>query len=156
MERVVHSVVQIAATPRTVYETLTNTSYIIKIFRDAVSVQVDPPGNSVVGQKYHLISKAGRRKVDIYLRVIELVPERKVVTVQDAGGIFKEFRQTTILEPRGRMTEARTSFEYTLSLGYIGKVLNVILVENLIKQNLEHYSAAVKELSELLPIGPTG
>jgi hypothetical protein len=148
----IQSVVEIAATPEVVYDTLTNTSYIIKIFRDAVSVDIDPPGRSVVGQRYHLVGKAGRRKIDINLEVVELVPNSKVVTAQRPGGIFNSFRQTTILEARGGMTEARTTFEYELSLGYIGKVLNAILVERLIRENLEAYSTAVKELSELLPL----
>ncbi|MDG6925898.1 MAG: SRPBCC family protein [Nitrososphaerota archaeon] len=148
----VHSVVEIAASPQVVYETLTNTSYIIKIFRDAVSVDVDPPGNSVVGQKYHLVGRAGRRKIDINLQVAELVPNKKVVTVQRPGGVFKSFKQTTVLESRAGMTEARTTFEYELAFGYIGKVLNSILVERLIRENLEAYSYMVKELSELLPM----
>jgi hypothetical protein len=148
----IESVVEIAARPEQVYDVLTDTSYIIKIFRDAISVSVDPPGRSVVGQKYNLIGKAGRRKIDIFLEVTELVPNAKVVTVQRPGAIFKAFRQVTVLEPRAGRTEARTTFEYELSLGYIGKILNAILVERLIRENLVAYSKAVKELSELVPL----
>jgi hypothetical protein len=146
------SVVEISASPQQVYETLTNTGYIIKIFRDAVSVDIDPPGRSAVGQKYHLVSKAGRRKIDIFLEVTELVPDAKVVTVQRPGGIFKSFRQCTMLQERPSGTVAETTFEYELSLGYIWKVLNTVLVERLISENLNSYSTAVKELSELIPL----
>jgi hypothetical protein len=150
----IQSVILIDAKPQEVYDVLTNTDYIVKIFRDAVSVEVDPPGRSVVGQKYHLIGKAGRRKIDINLEVTELVPGQKVVTTQRPGGIFREFRQVTTLELRAGKTEARTTFDYQLSLGYIGKILNAILVERLISENLEAYSATVKDLSELIPLPP--
>jgi len=150
----VHSVTEIDASPQAVYEVLTNTAYILKLFRDAVSVGVDPPGRSVVGQKYHLVGKAGRRKFDINLEVTELVPDKKVVTMQRPGGIFNSFWQCTTLEPRGGRTEAKTIFEYELSLGYIGRALNVILVKRLIAENLDAYSRMVKELSELIPLPP--
>ncbi len=150
----IHSVTEIDASPQAVYEVLTNTAYIIKIFRDAISVDVDPPGRSVVGQKYHMVGKAGRRKFDINLEVTELVPDKKVVTMQRPGGIFNSFWQCTTLEPRGGKTEAKTIFEYELSLGYIGRALNVILVKRLISENLEAYSKMVKELSELIPLPP--
>lgn len=146
------SVVEIAATPQEVYNVLTDTAYIIKIFRDAISVEVDPPGRSQVGQRYHLVGKAGRRKIDIFLELIELVPNQKVVTVQRPGGIFKSFRQVTTLQPRSSKTEARTTFTYELSLGYIGKLLNSIMVERLVRENLNAYSNNLKELSELLPL----
>ena len=149
------SVVEISATPKQVYDVLTNTSYIIKIFRDAVSVEVDPPGRSVLGQKYHLVSAAGRRKIDIFLEVTELVPDQKVVTTQRPGGLFKSFRQCTTLLERPGGTVAETTFEYELSLGYIGRVLNSVLVEKLIRENLSSYSTAVKSLAELVPL-PAG
>jgi hypothetical protein len=148
----IQSVVQIDATARGVYEVLTNTAYIIKMFRDAVSVEVDPPGRSVVGQKHRVVARAGRRKFEMNFEVTELVPDRKVVTMQLPGGIFNSFWQCTTLQPRGRKTEARTIFEYELSLGYIGRALNVVLVKKLISENLEAYSKTVKELSELVPL----
>lgn len=153
---ILRSVIEIDAPPATVYDVLTNTAYIIKIFRDAVSVEIDPPGRSVVGQKYHLLAKAGRRKIDIYLEVVELVPNKKVVTVQRPGGIFNAFQQVTTLEERGGKTEARTTFDYDLSLGYIGVILNAVVVEKLIRENLESYSSTIKELSELIPLPPPG
>lgn len=153
MELLEHTI-EISATPAEVYNVLTDTSLIIKIFRDAVSVVAEPPGRSVVGQKYRMVGRVGRRKIDILLQVTELVPESKIVTTQIPGGIFKSFRQCTILKPWGTGTECLTTFEYELSLGYIGKVLNAVLVERLIRENLEAYSDAVKELSELLPMPP--
>lgn len=73
----IQSIVQIDAPPEHVYEVLTNSAYIIKIFRDAISVTVDPPGKSVVGQKYHMIARAGRRKIEIHLRLWNSSPTRR-------------------------------------------------------------------------------
>jgi len=152
----IQNVVHIDATPHEVYEVLTDTAYIIKIYRDAVSVVADPPGRSVVGQKYHLVARVGRRKVDIYLEVVELVPDKKVVTIQQPGGIFNSFWQCTTLEARGGKTEAKTLVEYELSLGYIGQALNAILVEKLVRENLTASMNTVKELSELVPMPKAG
>lgn len=135
-----------------VWEVLTDTSYIVKLFRDAVMVTADPPGRSQVGQKYHLVGKAGRRRVEFFLEVTELVPESVVVTRQLPGGLFKRFMQKTVLEADAGMTRAVTVFDYELSLSYIGKALNIILVERLVKDNLISYSNTLKELSELLPL----
>jgi carbon monoxide dehydrogenase subunit G len=150
----IQSVVEIAATPEAVFDVLTNPAYITKIIPDAISAEVDPPGRSAVGQRCHLVAKAERRKIDIFWEVIEVIPNRKVVSIQRPGGIFNSFWQATTLEPRGGKTEAKTIFEYELSLGYIGKVLNVVLAEKLISENLAAYSSMVKELSELIPLRP--
>jgi hypothetical protein len=151
----VESVVEIDAPTDKVWDILTDTAYIVKLFRDAVGVTVDPPGRSFVGQKYHLIGKVGRRRIEIFLQVAELVPKTKVVTTQSPGGLFKSFRQETLLRPGAGVTVAKTTFEYELSLGYIGRVLNRILVERLVGDNLTSYSGTLKELSELLPLPGT-
>jgi uncharacterized membrane protein len=148
----VESTVEIDAPADVVWDVLTDTSYIIKLFRDAVSVTVDPPGRSAVGQKYHLIGKAGRRRVEIFLQVTEIVPKAAIVTKQRPGGLFRFFRQQTSLEPHGRKTRAHTVFDYELARGYIGKALNLIFVQRLVKDNLASYSNTLKELSELLPL----
>jgi uncharacterized protein YndB with AHSA1/START domain len=148
----IESVVQIEAPVETVWDILTDSSYIVKLFRDAVMVTADPPGRSVVGQRYHLIGKAGRRKVEFFLEVTELVPESTVVTRQRPGGLFRRFMQRTVLERSADATRASTVFDYELALGYLGKVLNVVLVERLVRDNLTAYSQTLKELSELLPL----
>jgi carbon monoxide dehydrogenase subunit G len=148
----VQSVVEIEAPIDTVWDVLTDTAYIVKLFRDAVGVKVDPPGRSFVGQKYHIIGKVGRRRIEIFLQVAELVPKSKVVTVHTPGGLFKSFEQETLLHPGPGATVAKTTFEYELSLGYLGRVLNQILVERLVRDNLRSYSNTLKELSELLPL----
>ena len=128
----------------------------MKLFRDAVMVTVDKPGRSFVGQKYDLIAKAGRRRVGILLEVVELVPETLLVARQRPGGLFKSFEQRTILNHSAGMTEARTVFQYEISLGYIGKALNATLVQRLVRDNLSSYSSMLKELSELLPLPVSG
>ena len=146
------SVVTIEATTDAVWDVLTDTSYIVKLFRDAVAVKVDPPGRSFVGQKYDLIGKVGRRRIEIFLQVTELEPKTKVVTTHTPGGLFKSFRQHTILHPGPGVTVAQTTFEYELSLGYVGKVLNPLVLERLVRDNLKSYAHNLKEISELLPL----
>jgi hypothetical protein len=148
----IQSLVDIDATPDEVYEVITNTGYTLKTFRDAVSVRVDPPGRCVVGQKWHLVGRAGKRKCDVNREVTELIPGRKMVRTQAPGGIFNSFWQATLLEPRGGKTVAKMACEYELSLGYLGGALNVPLMQNLIRENLTAYGDTVKELSELLPL----
>ncbi len=148
----VESTVEIDAPLEAVWDVLTDTSYIIKLFRDAVSVTVDPPGRAEAGQKHNIVGKAGRRRVEILLEVTEVVPKTTFATKQQPGGLFRTFRQQTTLVPHGRKTEARTVFDYELARGYIGKALSLILVQRLVKDNLRSYSLALKELSELLPL----
>lgn len=152
----IESVVEIEAPVSAVWDILTDTSYIVKLFRDAVSVTADPPGRSVLGQKYHLTGKAGRRRVEFFLEVVELVPQSTVVTRQRPGGLFKTFMQKTVLEDKAGRTRAHTVFDYELALGYMGKVLNVVLVERLVRDNLTAYSHTLKEFSELLPLPAEG
>jgi uncharacterized membrane protein len=148
----IQSVVDIDAPLDVVWDILTDTSKIIKLFRDAVSVAVDPPGRSAAGQKYHLVGKAGRRRIEIFLEVTEVVPKSSVVTKQRPGGLFRSFRQTTSLEAHGRRTRVHTVFDYELARGYLGKALNLVFVQRLVKDNLGSYSHTLKELSELLPL----
>jgi hypothetical protein len=148
----IESVVEIDAPMDVVWDILTDSSYIVKLFRDAVMVTAEPPGRSKVGQKYHLIGKAGRRRVEFFLEVTELVPKTTVVTRQRPGGLFKSFMQRTDLSHSAGMTRSHTVFEYEIALGYIGKALNAILVERLVRDNLTSYSATLKDLSELLPL----
>ncbi|MGA2666317.1 MAG: SRPBCC family protein [Nitrososphaerales archaeon] len=147
----IESDVQIEAPVEAVWDILSDTSYIVKLFRDAVTVAVDRPGRSYVGQKYHLIGKAARRKIEVNLVVVEVEPGTKVVTKQTPGGLFRTFKQSTTLEPAHGGTMARTTFEYELSAGYLGKVLNRVLIQTMVKDNLASYSSTLKDLSELLP-----
>ena len=146
------NVTEIAAPVDAVWDVLTDTSYIVKLFQDAISVTIDPPGRSALGQKYHVLGKAGRRKVDIYLELVELVPKKRIANIQRPGGLFKSFKQLTLVEPKGNGTEVETSFDYELSMGYIGRALNLVLVERLVRDNLDGYAKTLKEIAELVPL----
>jgi len=147
----IESAVNIEAPTSVVWGILADSAYVPKLFRDAVRVEASPPGRSAVGQSYDLTAKVGRIRTHVFLEVVEVEPGVSIATRQKPGGLFRSFRQRTVLEPTRLGTRARTVFEYELSRGYLGQVLNAIVVERLVKDNLRSYSYTLKELSELLP-----
>jgi hypothetical protein len=44
------------------------------------------------------------------------------------------------------------TFEYEYAMGLVGKVLNAVLIERLLRDNLNAYAANLKEICELLPM----
>ena len=66
--------------------------------------------------------------------------------------MFREFEATILLVPRGPKTEVKTIFRYELSMGYLGKVFNLLLLERLVADNLRAYSRNLKDICELLPV----
>jgi hypothetical protein len=140
------------ASTATIWDILTDSSYVPKLFPDVVGVVVDPPGRNFVGQKFHLIGRAGRRRLDIFAETIELVTEKKVLTRNRPGGLFKSAEHMVLLDPRGPNTEVKTSFQYELSMGYLGQVFNIVILERLVSDNLKAYTHNLKEICELVPI----
>lgn len=148
----IQSVTEILAPVKTVWNVLTDSSYIPKLYPDVIAVETTPQGPNVVGQRFHIIGKAGRRKLEIFAETIELVDEKKVVTKNRPGGLFKEFRSVILIEPTGLGSRVKTGFEYELSMGYLGKVFNMLVLERLVADNLKAYSKNLKEISELVPL----
>jgi len=143
---------EVNASLKTVWDVLMDSSYVARLYPDVISVEADPPGPNFVGQKFHIIGRAGRRKLEIFAETTEQVPMTKVVTRQRPGGLFKSFESVVILEANSAGTAAKISFEYELSLGYIGKVFNIVLLERLVSDNLKAYTKNLKEVCELLPL----
>lgn len=143
---------EVNASLKTVWDVLMDSSYVPKLYPDVISVEADPPGTNVLGQKFHIVGRAGRRKLEIFAETTELVPQKKVVTRQRPGGLFKSFESVVILEANSARTAAKISFEYELSLGYLGKVFNLVLLERLVSDNLKAYTKNLKEVCELLPL----
>jgi hypothetical protein len=143
---------EVRAPVKTVWDVLMESSYIPKLYPDVVAVRVDPAGRNAVGQKFHIVGKAGKRKLEIFAETTELVDERKLVTRNRPGGLFKSFESVILLDPRSTVTEVKTSFEYELSMGYLGKVFNMMLLERLVMDNLKGYTRNLKGVCELLPL----
>jgi hypothetical protein len=140
------------ASAASIWDVLTDSSYVPKLFPDVIGLEVDPPGRNFVGQKFHIIGRAGRRKLDIFAETIELVTEQKVLTRNRPGGLFKSAEHMVLLAPRGAFTEVKTSFKYELSLGYLGQVFNMVILERLVSDNLKAYTSNLKEICELIPL----
>jgi len=129
-----------------------DSSYIPKLYPDVISVEVDPPGRNIVGQKFHILGKAGKRRLEIYAETAELVNGKKVLSRNRPGGLFKSFESEILLDSKGAVTEVKTSFEYELSMGYLGKVFNMMLLERLVTDNLKAYTRNLKDICELSPL----
>lgn len=135
-----------------VWKVLTDPSYLPKLYPDIISVSVKPSGLMVPGQKRVSTAKAGRRIVEIHAEVVEVIPQKKLVVRNDPGGIFSTLDQVMTLEARGKNTALRAKFEFTPSKEYIGDTLNLTMLENVVKDNIQSYFRNLKEISELLPL----
>lgn len=146
-------VTEIHAPAASIWDVLMEPLYIPKLYPNILTAKTDPPGRTVVGQKFHLVGQAGRRRLEIFAETTELIEGRKVSTRQAPGGMFKTFQSSIALEPKSvDVTTVLTSFEYELSMGYLGKVFNLVLLERLVTDNLKAYARNLKEISELLPV----
>ncbi len=143
---------EVHAPPTAVWDVLMDPDYVPKLYPDVVSVVADPPGRTSVGQKFHITGKAGKRRIEIFAESIELVTEKKAVTRNLPGGLFKSFESIVLLEARGSATSVKVTFQYELSMGYLGKVFNVLLLERLVKDNLKSYTHNLKDICELTPM----
>ena len=149
---VVESITEVDAPVATVWDVLTNPAYTPKIYPDILFSTAEPSGPSVVGQKVHLVGKVGRRKLELFAEVMEVVKEKKLVTVNKPGRIFRSYKSIFLLEPRAKGTIVRAKFDYELNLGGLGKVFNVIVLERLMKDNMKGFSKNLKEICELIPV----
>lgn len=146
------TVSEVNAPVAAVWAVPTDSSHTPKLYPNILTSTVDPPGPTVVGQKLHLVGRAGRRKLEIFAETTELVKEKKIVGRNRPGGIFKSFNSTILLVTKGKSTTVRSRFEYELNMGYLGKVFNMVLMERLVMDNLKAYSQNLKEISELIPV----
>jgi carbon monoxide dehydrogenase subunit G len=148
-------VTDVNAPVKKVWDVLTDSSYVPKLYTNVLTVEVNPPGRSAVGQKFRVLGRAGKRRLEIFGVTTEVVREKRVATRNRPGGFFKSFQFVAVLHPMGNSTEVVTSFDYALNMGYIGRVLNTVLLERLVADNLKAYSANLKEICELLPLPKT-
>lgn len=143
---------EVFAPIKTVWNVLMEPAYIPKLYPNVITCEVDPPGRNRLGQKFHIVGRAGKRKVEIFSETVELVEEKRAVNKQLPGGLFKSFNQVVTIEDKGMGTMVHTTFEYELSMGYIGKIFNLVLLERLVTDNLKVYNSALKDICELIPL----
>lgn len=145
----VEQTVEISATPETVWSILSDPTSIPKLIPDVISNEVDPAGTLTVGQKGHLIGKMAGRKVEFFTEATEVVPNKKLVITQRPGGLFKAFSNTVTLEPTKKGTRSTQTFQYEVSMGYLGKVLSSLVVSRFVNKNARAYLRNLKEIAEL-------
>ncbi len=146
---IIEQTVEISASPQTVWSIVADPSYFPKLIPDVISNEVNPPGMATVGQKSHVIAKLAGRKVEAFGEATEVVPNKRLVTRQRPGGLFKTFSATTTLEPTKKGTRATQSLEYEVSMGYLGRVLSGLVVNRFIRKNAKASLANLKEIAEL-------
>lgn len=151
MTRVEDSV-EIDAPPRTVWNVLTDASYIVKLYPDVVTVEAEPPGPIVVGSRTKVVGKMGNIRVDVFVECTRADPESCFASRQRPGGLFSAFSQTVVLNGEGPRTRARVAFDYQLVREYAETITQEELVDARVADNLRRYTRNLKEICELLPL----
>ena len=145
----IEGTIEIAASPETCWGVIADPTYFSKLVPDVISNIVDPPGLATVGQKFHAIGRMAGRRVEFLGETTEVEPNRKLVSRQRPGGLFKSFTASTLLEPTKKGTRASQVFEYEVSMGYLGKIINKLVAERTIRKNANSYLTNLKEIAEL-------
>ncbi len=145
----IENTADISASPETVWSIIADPTYFTKLLPDVISVSTEPAGVTTVGQKFHAIGKIAGRKAEFFGEATEVVPNRKLVSRQRPGGLFKSFTSSSLLEPTKKGTHVTNTFEYEVSMGYLGKILNKLVVDRSVRRNSNHYLKNLKELAEL-------
>ena len=145
----IENTIEVNASPETVWSIVADPTYITKLTPDILSFTVEPPGLTTVGQKGHGIFKVAGRRTEFFTEVVEVEPNRKSVVKNRPGGLLKTFISTGTLEPMKRGTRFINTTEYELSMGYLGKVLNTLVVARAIRRNINVSLKNLKEIAEL-------
>ncbi|MGI0078671.1 MAG: hypothetical protein ACRECH_03530 [Nitrososphaerales archaeon] len=72
--------------------------YVSRFEPHTLSFEITPPGPLSVGQKIHAIVVAGRRKVEAYSEVTEIIHGKKVVETHVTNNFFRKMVEIVILE----------------------------------------------------------
>jgi len=87
-------------------------------------------------------------KVETFTEIAELEPSKKLVFRQTRAGFLKSFTQLITLEPIESGTKVTQSGEYEVSMGYLGNILNKLMVNRAIGKNFDVFLKSLKELAE--------
>jgi hypothetical protein len=145
--------VEILSPPEMVWNVLSDPTYIPKLYRDAVTVELDPPGHTALGQRCKILIREGGLRIPIFVEVIRVEKERFLETRGLPGGLFASFRHLVTLKALGLgATEVRITFEYLVAPEYAAKTKDPAGLERSLKANFMSYAMNLKDLSELIPL----
>jgi len=146
----VEKTVEISAPLESVWKIAADSTNLTKLYPDAISIEADPPGFVTVGQKGHMVTKIGGRKTDVFYECTEIIENKKASFTQRPGGLFNSFLITSSFEPTKKgKTLATQKLDYELSMGYLGRVLNKLVVDRSIRKNVNGFLVNLKEIAEL-------
>jgi len=135
-----------------VWSVITDPSYLPKLYLDAITVELDPPGPIRLGQKCRILGKVGSMRVEVPIQFSRVEPEACLAHKSVPGGVFRTWDQTVSLKAVGLRTAAKAEFEYELSPEYSSKVADVQTWQRVVADNLLGYLPRVKEICELLSL----
>jgi hypothetical protein len=124
-------------------------SMVPKLYHHVVSCVSAPPGAIAVGSRLNMTTEIDGRRVQQSLELIEVVQNRRLSTKQLAGGLFKTYLSTFILEPSEKGTRLTQKVEFEVAAGYLGKMLSAPVVNASVRKSILENLTTVKELAEL-------
>jgi hypothetical protein len=148
----VENVTEIDSPPSTVWRVLTDSSYIPKLYSNIITVEMNPPGRVVRGQKGRLLGKVGPVTIEMLIEFTRVETESCLASRTFPGGVFRSFEQIVTLTPMGFRTTVKARFDYVLSPEFAKKVPDVALLERLVIDDLRAYSRNLKDICELLSL----
>ncbi|MGD0638504.1 MAG: SRPBCC family protein [Nitrososphaerales archaeon] len=148
----VEDLVEILSPARTVWEVLTDASYLPKLYPDLMTSEIHPPGTLKVGSYMKALAKLGKVRVEVDVEVTRADPQVCFATRQKPGGLFKTFSQVVLLEPMGQQTKVKVVFDYTLVSEYANTITQEQFLDSRVADNLRWYTRNLKEICELLPL----
>lgn len=135
-----------------VWAVITDPSYFPKLYLDAISVQLDPPGPVRTGQRCTILGKVGKTRVEVPIQFTTVDRDFCLAHRALPGGLFAKWNQTVTLSPRGLRTIGRVESEYDLAPAYSSKVADIPTWNRVVSRNLLGYLPRVKEICELLSL----
>ena len=148
----VENATEIDSPPSTVWHVLTDPSYIPKLYPNIITVEMNPPGQVVRGQKGRLLGKVGPVTIEMLIEFTRVETESCLASRTVPGGVFRSFDQIVTLTSLGFRTTVKARFDYEFSPEFAKKVPDVALLERLVSDDLHVYLRNLKDICELLSL----
>lgn len=144
--------VEIQAPVESVWRVLSDPTYIPKLYRDAMSVELDPPGPAAVGQKCRVRGMAHGITVASTVQFTRVEKEVAIEGREVPGQMFSLFDQKVWLTRNGWDTIAKVMITYELRPEFRAKLPDPSIVEGMLNESFQFFGKSLKELSELIPL----